>query len=196
MDGSPSCLFQLLVAALLFHEDLPPQTSINAFRELARERFNSPQTLLQSTLMELIIALEQADYGIVAESEHYAVYLHDMARMAINLYNSDLNNLRLKARMLPDVERDLIKEFKGVGNRQADIFMREVQVIWREVFPFMTERARAAAWHLELTENGTMLASLAGNLNFPRLVMALEQVEREGDYHEVRDRARRLQVVR
>ncbi len=61
-----------------------------------------------------------------------------------------------------------------MGTRQVDVFLREAQVAWNEVFPFMTEAARGGARGLGLPGDPSELAMHCRSLEFPRLVSALE----------------------
>jgi hypothetical protein len=62
-----------------------------------------------------------------------------------------------------DAARKLLKEFKGIGDTGADIFLREVQDIWTWVRPFFDDRATAAAKELGLPSDGDDLAKLGGD---------------------------------
>lgn len=53
-------------------------------------------------------------------------------------------------RILPDRERELLTKFKGIGQVGDDIFFREVQVAWDELYPFANKKAIAAAKKLDL----------------------------------------------
>ena len=44
----------------------------------------------------------------------------------------------------------MLKEFKGIGDTGADIYLREVQDVWTWVRPYFDDRATAAAKQLGL----------------------------------------------
>lgn len=67
-----------------------------------------------------------------------------------------------------ELERRFLKEFKGIGEVGADIFCREVQSVWDELFPFADARALAAAAHLGLPAAAGELAALVDRRDFPR----------------------------
>jgi hypothetical protein len=71
--------------------------------------------------------------------------LGDTARVLLDRYAGDLRTLREEAGGRPEQERALLKQFKGIGDVGADIFLREVQAVWDEVRPFVDRRARAGA---------------------------------------------------
>ncbi|MGH2946090.1 MAG: hypothetical protein ACRDPC_07515 [Solirubrobacteraceae bacterium] len=68
---------------------------------------------------------------------------------------------------------ELLKEFKGIGDVGADIFLREVQRIWPEVRPSVDERALKSARRLELPDDAGQLARLAPRGDVARLATAL-----------------------
>ncbi len=72
----------------------------------------------------------------------------------------------------------------------VDIFFREAQVGWEELFPFADRRALDAAGRLKLGRDPEALAKLAGERDFPRLVAALVRTELEDDYGAIRAAAR------
>ena len=67
--------------------------------------------------------------------------LAQTSRPLIEKYRGDLNQLREQAGRDPKVERELLKEFKGIAEVGVDIFFREVQTIWEELYPFVDKRA-------------------------------------------------------
>jgi hypothetical protein len=71
------------------------------------------------------------------------------------------------------LNRALLKEFKGIGDVGADVFMREVQRAWREARPFFDERALASARRLGLPDDRGELARLAPRGDTARLAAAL-----------------------
>ena len=62
----------------------------------------------------------------------------------------------------PIVERDLLKELKGVDDGAVDLFFREVQSRWDELFPFADDAVLRAADRLGLPSDGEALAATVG----------------------------------
>ncbi|MFO1153280.1 MAG: hypothetical protein U1E42_06395 [Rhodospirillales bacterium] len=80
-------------------------------------------------------------------------------------------------------ERRLLQDFKGIGEVGADIFLREVQLAWEEVFPFADRRSLRAAARLGLDASASALAALVEHADVPRLMAALVRVEL-GKHHD------------
>ena len=77
----------------------------------------------------------------------------------------------------PREERRLIQEFNGIGDVRADIFFREVQLVWDELYPFADRRVLRAAAALCLGNDADALACLVAPADFARLVTALVQTD-------------------
>lgn len=118
--------------------------------------------------------------------------LGDTAQLLLDRYGGDLRKLREEAGRDPERERELLKEFKGIGDVGADIFFREAQVAWEESFPFADRRVLEGARRLGLGGDTWTLLGLVGEEDFPRFVAALVRVQIESDHDEVLEEARQL----
>jgi hypothetical protein len=125
--------------------------------------------------------LNRAGYARYDEST--SRMLGDSSRMLLDRYQGDLRKLREAAGHDPREERRLIEEFKGIGEVGADIFMREVQCVWHEIYPFADQRGLSAAGKLGLGDSAEVLARLVDVADFPRLIAALVRVDL-GKHHE------------
>ncbi|MHB9155015.1 MAG: HhH-GDP family DNA glycosylase [Endomicrobiales bacterium] len=186
--NSPEALFRLLVASLLFSTRISSRVAVRAADALTRRGWTTPEKLLKSTWQERVQALDEAHY--VRYDESRASMLKEMAQQALELYGGDLRNLRDRAERLPQRERALLKDFKGIGDVGADIFFREAQVAWDELYPFADRRALEGARKLGLGANTEQLAALVDKKTFPHLVAALVRVQLEGDIREVLESSR------
>ncbi len=79
--------------------------------------------------------------------------------------------------------------FKGIGNLGADIFLREVQLVWDELYPFADRKTLETATKLGLPETPDGLAALVSQKDFPHLVAALVRAGLAKDFDEIRQEA-------
>jgi len=87
---------------------------------------------------------------------------------------------------LPDLERALLKEFNGIGDIAVNIFFREAQVAWPELFPFIDAKAAESAAKLGLQADPQSLAALVRTkTKFSRLTAALVRVQLSHKHEEV-----------
>jgi hypothetical protein len=81
-------------------------------------------------------------------------------------------------------------KFNGIGPTGADVFLREVQVVWPWVRPHFDDKALAAARELDLPTAPSDLAALAPRSN-AQLAAALVRVSLDD---ELRDEVMRSSV--
>lgn len=185
--GGPSALFRLLCAAILFSARIRADVAVAAARALADQGWTTAEKLAGSTWEQRARVLNEAGYA--RYDERTATMLGDTAEHLLDRYRGDLRKLRDEAERDPGKERRLLKECKGLGDVGVDIFFREVQTAWPELYPFADERALRAAGKLDLGGDAEALADLVARRDFARLVAALVRAELDGAYDEIRQAA-------
>jgi hypothetical protein len=95
----------------------------------------------------------------------------------------------MRLRKDPRRERALLKECKGIGDVGADIFCREAQLAWDELFPFADRRALEAARRLGLEDDAKKLARRVSRRDYPRLLAALVRTGLARDFDQVLEAA-------
>jgi endonuclease III len=181
--GTPSALFQWLCASLLFSARIRADAALEAARALFREGLTTAEKMASATWEERTRILNHAGYARYDEST--SRMLGETSRMILDHYRGDLRNLREAASRDPQEERRLLEQFKGIGDVGADIFMREVQLVWDELFPFADRRALRAAQKLGLGADAQSLARRVKAAQFPRLVAALVRTDLGRHYEKI-----------
>jgi hypothetical protein len=184
--GTPSALFRLLVASILFSARIGAGQAVKAARALTNEGWTTAEKLAATSWRERVRVLNR--HGYARYDERTASMLGDACEL-LDRYRGDLRRLRAEAGRDPSQERRLLKEVKGLGDVGVDIFFREAQVAWEELFPFVDRRAAQAARRLGLDADPR---ALAGNRNpeaFTRLVAALVRTELANDHDPVLETA-------
>ena len=176
-------LFRLLSATLLFSIRIGWKTALNAARSLSDHGWTTAEKMGAASWEQRVKALDEARY--VRYDESMSARLGEMAECVMKVYKGDLASLREKARRDPAEERKLLQEFKGIGDTGADIFFREIQGAWDEVYPFMDERSCLAARKLGLKGDPADLAAAVGKNDFARFVAALVRVDLENAYDRI-----------
>jgi hypothetical protein len=111
--------------------------------------------------------------------------LGDSAQRLLDEYRGDLRRLREAAGRDARAEHRLLQEFAGIGPTSADIFCREAQRAWDELYPFADRRARRAAGRLGLGDDPRMLSQLVDLKDFARLVDGLVRTDLDKAYDDV-----------
>ncbi|MBL29251.1 MAG: hypothetical protein CMM50_17105 [Rhodospirillaceae bacterium] len=183
--NTPSPLFRWLCASILFSARIGAKQAISAARALTDTGWTTAEKMAASSWEERTRVLNRSGYARYDEST--SRMLGDVAVIMRDRYQGDLRRLREQAGTEPDEERRLLKDFKGIGDVGADIFMREVQVVWPELYPFSDKKAIAAAKRLGLADDAASLAQLVDREDYPRLLAALVRTDLADDYDTILD---------
>lgn len=173
--NTPSVLFRLLCASLLYSARIRTSTATSAARALTKNGWTTAKRLAASTWEDRVGVLNAAGYARYDESTSRR--LGEMAELLQSEYGGDLRRLRAAAQERPADERKLLVRFKGIGTVGADIFCREAQLAWPELYPFAGQTALATARQLDIANDAQALAGLVNREWFPRLIAALIRVK-------------------
>jgi hypothetical protein len=189
--GTPSVLFRWLCASILLSARISADIAMSAARALADQGWTTAQKMAASTWEQRTRTLNGAGYARYDEST--SRMLGDTAGMLLEKYGGDLRRLREDASRDPATERRLLKECKGLGDVGVDIFFREVQVVWDELYPFAGKRDLDAAARLGLEKDAASLAKRVPRHDFPRLTAALVRAGLAKDFEKVLKQAKSRQ---
>jgi len=187
-DNKPQSLFCILIAALLLSARIGHTLALKSAIILLQRGWTSAAKMGNSTWQQRVQALDEGGYA--RYDERTSTMLGQTAQLLSEKYDGDPRRLREAAGADPARERKLLKEFKGIGDVGANIFFREVQLAWPELYPFADERILDTAKELGLPRDVRKLAALVRRReDFVRLVNALMRVRLERLQDEVRTRA-------
>ena len=178
LDDKPMPLFELLVLCMLASKPIDATIATKAAREIFAEKLRTPAAVLDADRQTMITAFGRAGYARYDESS--ATRLVDIATAVRDEYDGDLRNLAARAdHDLTEATR-LLKDFTGIGDTGAGIYLREVQDVWTWVRPHFDPRATDAARDLGLPADAGRLAELADG-ECARLAAALVRVSLDDD---------------
>ena len=153
-----------------------------AAKELFRAGLRTPNSVLTADRATMLEAFSRARY--VRYDESSASRLTELADRVDKDFRGDL---RILARIgKPEVRaaKVLLKQFNGIGDTGADIFLREVQDVWPWVKPYFDKRALDTARELGLPHDSDRLAALTGRTVAP-LAAALVRVSLDDDLRDL-----------
>ncbi|HUZ91034.1 MAG TPA: hypothetical protein VMU78_03920 [Methylocella sp.] len=185
--NTPSVLFRWLCATILFSARINARVAVAAAMALTRRGWTSARKMAASTWEERTHVLNGAGYARYDEST--STKLGEAAGLLLDQYAGDLRRLREEAGRDAGNEHRLIQQFKGIGPVGADIFCREIQAAWLELYPFADAVALDTARQLKIGDTARNLATFVERDEFPRLVAALVRTHLAGDYDEVKRQA-------
>jgi endonuclease III len=170
INDKPMPLFQLLVLCMLASKPIDATTAVRAARELFSAGLRTPKAVLNSDRRTMISAFGRVHYARYDESS--ATRLTDIARRVSDEFSGDLRKIAERSQHDVGAVRRILKQFKGIGDTGADIYLREVQDVWTWVRPYFDSRATTAAKKLGLPSDPARLGALAPRAN-ARLAAAL-----------------------
>lgn len=185
--NTPSVLFRWFCASLLMSARISAGNAVEAAKALSEAGWTTAGKMAETTWQQRVDVLNKNGYARYDEST--SRMLGDDMDLLMQEYGGDLRRLREKAENDPKKERELLKELKGIGDVGADIFFREVQPAWDELYPFADKKALSAAEKLGLPKSADGLSKLVDKRDFARLVAALVRTDLEKDYDGVKQRA-------
>ena len=183
----PAPLFQLLYAALLMSARISAHNAVRAARALVEAGLTTPQKMAAATWQERVDVITW--HGYKRYDERTAAMLGDTAELLLERYGGDLRELRERAARDVGAEHRLLQQFKGIGPVGADIFLREVQGVWDEAYPYADGRVIRAARSLALGADARALARWVDKEDFPRFVAGLVRIDLGHAAGEVEERA-------
>jgi endonuclease III len=186
ISDKPMPLFQLLVLCMLASKPIGATTAMRAGHELFSDGLRTPKAVLNADRRTMIDAFGRAHY--VRYDESSATRLIEIARRVLDEYSGDLREIARRSDNKIDIAKRMLKQFKGIGDTGADIYLREVQDVWTWVRPYFDRRAARAAKALGLPTDPTKLGALAPRAN-ARLAAALVRASLDDDVRQQVERS-------
>lgn len=181
-QNAPAPLFQLLCVTILFSARINSSIAKSSLNALRDRGWTTADKMQQSTWDERVEALTEGGY--TRYRERTATMLGNTVEHLMSTYDGDLRQLRDQAQNVDEM-RSRLKEFKGIGDVGVDIFSREVQIAWDELYPFADPKSQAAAHKLNLPTEAETLTKLCDRDDFARLIAALVRVDLANAYDAV-----------
>lgn len=186
--NTPSPLFELLNLSMLLSARISADNAVEAARALVKAKLTTPRKMAAASWQDRVDVITW--HGYKRYDERASRMLGDTAHMVLEDYRGDLRRLRDEAGQDVKQERRLLQRFKGIGEVGADIFLREVQAVWPEVYPYADPKVLKAAGRLGLPRSAKRLAALVPRARFPHLCAALIRTSLRRDSDAINSAAR------
>lgn len=185
--NTPAPLFQLLCLSMLLSAPIQSTNAIEAMRALRGARLTTARKMACASWQDRVDVITWHGYKRFDESG--STKLGENAQLLLEHYRGDLRKLRARAEgSVPRLET-LLQEFKGIGKVGASIFLREVQIVWDEVYPYADPRVLRTARQLGFGGDAEALARLVPRAEYARFVSALVRVGLSHSHASVRRHA-------
>lgn len=163
LRNQPMPLFQLLMLCMLASKPIDSAVAARAARELFKSGLRTPHKVLEADHRTVVDALGRAHYRRYDESS--ATMLAELAEAVQANYGGDLRMLAERSGRDVDAAAAALKDFKGIGEVGASIFLREVQDVWPWARSTFDDRALDAARDLGLPSDVDELGALSQGRN-------------------------------
>jgi hypothetical protein len=173
----PAPLYRLLVLSVLLSTRIKAGIAVDAARELQAAGMGTAEAMARSTWRQRVDALGRAHYK--RYDEQTATALGEGARLVLDEYGGDLRRVREAANGEFRSLSGHLRKVPGLGPVGADIFAREVQLVWPEFRPHLDRKALQGAEKLGLPTRPEPLADLVGGDELAPLAAALVRVALE-----------------
>ncbi|WDI43433.1 hypothetical protein [Bremerella sp. P1] len=183
LRDAPAPLFQLLCESLLLSSRIEADQAVQATTALKQADLTTPRKMVEASWQKRVDVI--AKHGHRRFDSRGSKQLGQTADLVLKRYYGDLRQLRAEAHHDVAQERRLLEQFKGVGSTGAEIFLREVQGLWGELYPFADAKVTSAAKKLELPSDPQRLARLVPRSDFPRLVTGILRIDLTKQHGEV-----------
>lgn len=174
LEDKPSPLYQLSVLALLLSARISSRIAVAAATELFRDGLRSARAMAEATWQRRVDDLGRGHYR--RYDERTSTQLGNGAKLLLDRWHGDLRRLHQQADGDLGRLRAGLKELPGIGDTGADLFLREAQVVWPDLRPFVDNRAARGAAEIGLPTDPDELARLVPEQDLPRLVVGLVRV--------------------
>ncbi|MEX0803886.1 MAG: hypothetical protein WD688_11300 [Candidatus Binatia bacterium] len=121
---------------------IPAANAVQAAKALVEARLTTPERMAQASWQDRVDVITW--HGYKRYDERTSTMLGNTSKLLIGKYNGDLRKLRDDAERDVKREHRLLQQFSGIGPVGADIFLREVQLVW-ETYPYADKRVIQSA---------------------------------------------------
>jgi hypothetical protein len=176
LRDKPAPLYRLLVLAVLLSSRVQAKLGTRACRELVDSGFGSPPTMRDAPRQDVFDALSRARF---LSKDQTTDALQQGADLVAQRWHGDLRRMRAEADGDTGALTGLLTEVPRLGPVGADIFVREVQLVWPEFRPHLDGKATDGAKAVGLPTDAAELAELVDGDDLARFSAALVRANLE-----------------
>ena len=125
--GSGKEVFKWLIACQLFGERISQEVAAKTFTELHKAGYTAPKKLARADWQAVVDALGRGGYRRYDEST--ARELISIGKYLVKDYDGSMKKWHQQAEGATEITKK-VQDFKGVGPKAAEIFVRELKGIW------------------------------------------------------------------
>ena len=178
LADKPAPLYRLLVLAVLLSSRVQAKLGTRACRELVDSGLGSPERMRDAARDDVHAALTRAKF---LSKDQTTDALQQGAELVADRWHGDLRRMRAEADGDTATLTGLLTEVPRLGPVGADIFVREVQLVWPEFRPHLDGKATGGAAAVGLPTDPAALAELVDGDDLARFSAALVRANLDDD---------------
>jgi hypothetical protein len=178
LKDQPAPLYRLLVLTVLLSSRVQAKLGTRACRALVDAGLGSPEAMRDAARRDVFDTLDQAKF---LSKEQTTDALQQGAELVAERWDGDLRGMRTQADGDVDALRGFLTEVPRLGPVGADIFLREVQLVWPEFRPHLDTKATDGAKAVGLPTDPEALAALVDPDDLARFSAALVRANLDDD---------------
>ncbi len=178
LADKPAPLYRLLVLAVLLSSRVQAKLGTRACRELVDSGLGSPERMRDAARDDVHAALTRAKF---LSKDQTTDALQQGAELVADRWHGDLRRMRAEADGDTATLTGLLTEVPRLGPVGADIFVREVQLVWPEFRPHLDGKATGGAAAVGLPTDPAALAELVDGDDLARFSAALVRADLDDD---------------
>ena len=181
LRDKPAPLYRLLVLAVLLSSRVQAKLGTRACRELVDSGLGTPSAMRDAPRQDVFDALSRAKF---LSKDQTTDALAQGADLVAQRWHGDLRRMRAEADGDTATLTGLLTEVPRLGPVGADIFVREVQLVWPEFRPHLDGKATDGAKAVGLPTDAAELAELVDGDDLARFSAALVRANLDDDVAE------------
>lgn len=181
LKDEPAPLYRLLVLAVLLSSRVQAKLGTRACRALVDAGYGSAEKMRDAGRQDVFSTLDEAKF---LSKEQTTDALQEGAELVAGRWDGDLRGMRKQADGSVSTLKDLLTEVPRLGPVGADIFLREVQLVWPEFRPHLDGKATGGAKAVGLPADAAKLAELVDGDDLARFSAALVRANLDDDVAE------------
>lgn len=175
LRDTPAPLFQLLVLSLMLSARISADKAVSATASLFKSGLTTAEKMAGASWQERVDAITWSGYK--RYDERTATSLGKTAEMVLDEYDGDLRKLHEAGHHDVGELQTRLQKFNGIGKVGANIFLREAQTVWDDVYPFADDVILKTAGKLSLPTDAEKLSKVCGRKDLAPLTAALMRVK-------------------
>lgn len=178
LKDTPAPLYRLLVLTVLLSSRVQAKLGTRACRALVDAGLGSASAMRDAARSDVFDTLDRAKF---LSKDQTTDALQQGAELVADRWDGDLRGMRREADGDVDALRGFLTEVPRLGPVGADIFLREVQLVWPEFRPHLDPKATDGARAVGLPADPEALAALVDGDDLARFSAALVRANLDDD---------------